>query len=87
MLLSPCWASVAPSASGSAWVTSSLAHLRCVGTNDDLKTAVRSEGGVRDVIERHCDRSGKDVGFEGVDESTRNVARRRQILPKYAVSC
>lgn len=86
MLLSPCWASVAPSASGSDWVTSSLAHRRCVGTNDDLNTAVRSEGDMRDVIERHCDRSGRD-GFEGVDESTRNVARRRQILPEYAVSC
>jgi len=48
---------------------------------------VRSEEDVRDVIERDCDRSESDVGFEGVDESTRNAARRRQILPEDHVSC
>lgn len=62
-------------------MVSSLAHRFCVGTKADLEKLVRSKGDVRDVIERDCDLSESSVVVEQVDESTRNVARRRQILP------
>lgn len=82
MLLSPCWASVAPSASGSPWVTPSLAHLLCRGRNVDLENAVRDADAVRDVIERYCDWTECDVDVEGEEESTRSAARRKQSLPQ-----
>jgi len=46
---------------------------------------VRSEGEVRDVIERDCGRRERLV-LEGDEESTRNAARRRQILAEDSIS-
>lgn len=59
-----------------------------MSSEDGFERRLRSaEEGVIDVIERDCDRREEEVYVKGEDEeSTRSVARRRQILPKNLVS-
>ena len=75
--LSPCWASVAPSASGSDCVAaSSEAHRRCNGKTVFLCIFVRRIGCVRLLRERDL----IDIEVEGEEESTPYAARRRHSL-------
>ena len=78
--LSPCWASVAPSASGSDCVAVSSAYcLRWRGKEAVLGLGLRRVGYVRRVIDRAL-HLGAEMDTEGEEESTRSAVRRRQSL-------
>lgn len=74
---SPCCASVAPSASGSDCVTSSLAHLFCSAKTFERRQATRRTDGLRVVI----DRGLADMDIDG-EEKARKATRRRQSLDR-----